>query len=298
MSPLPAVAKPQTFVRHFDTLTNEDVALVGGKNASLGEMIGTLKSEGIRVPDGFATTSIAYRRYLDANDLEQKIHEQLKKYRKDQTSLSKSGAAIRRMIRNGKWPDDIALGISDAYRDLCRREGEQEISVAVRSSATAEDLPDASFAEVDYLTPNESEAAALVGHPVENADQARDAARALRERGVTHALITLGADGVYVSSPDYEGHIPAVDAGPVIETTGAGDAFNGALAAAIAEDPEAVAAFVRRLDDVNELLDVLALATEAADDEMVSSVAGTAGSLGELADEAAELLRSFFARRR
>jgi uncharacterized protein YjgD (DUF1641 family) len=60
------------------------------------------------------------------------------------------------------------------------------------------------------------------------------------------------------------------------------------LAAALAEDPEAVAAFVRRLDDVNELLDVLALATEAADDEMVSSVAGTAGSLGELADEAAE----------
>jgi len=60
------------------------------------------------------------------------------------------------------------------------------------------------------------------------------------------------------------------------------------LAAAVAEDPEAVAAFVRRLDDVNELLDVLALATEAADDEMVSSVAGTAGSLGELADEAAD----------
>jgi uncharacterized protein YjgD (DUF1641 family) len=70
------------------------------------------------------------------------------------------------------------------------------------------------------------------------------------------------------------------------ETTA--DAPDDALAAAIAEDPEAVAAFVRRLDDVNELLDVLALATEAADDEMVSSVAGTAGSLGELADEAAE----------
>ncbi|HMB14692.1 MAG TPA: phosphoenolpyruvate synthase, partial [Pelovirga sp.] len=133
-------------IRWFADLNNDDVALVGGKNASLGEMIGTLKSAGIRVPDGFATTSTAYRRYLDANDLEQKIHEQLKKYRKDQTSLSKSGAAIRRMIRNGKWPDDIALGISDAYRDLCRREGEQEISVAVRSSATAEDLPDASFA--------------------------------------------------------------------------------------------------------------------------------------------------------
>jgi uncharacterized protein YjgD (DUF1641 family) len=66
------------------------------------------------------------------------------------------------------------------------------------------------------------------------------------------------------------------------------DALDGDLAAAIAEDPEAVSAFVRRLDDVNQLLDVMALATEAADDEMVSSVAGTAGSLGELADEAAD----------
>lgn len=66
------------------------------------------------------------------------------------------------------------------------------------------------------------------------------------------------------------------------------DAVDDDLAAAIAEDPEAVAAFVRRLDDVNEVLDVMALATEAADDEMVSSVAGTAASLGELADEAAD----------
>ena len=71
------------------------------------------------------------------------------------------------------------------------------------------------------------------------------------------------------------------------EATPSGTPDDG-LAAAVAEDPEAVAAFVRRLDDVNELLDVLALATEAADDEMVSSVAGTAGSLGELADEAAD----------
>jgi uncharacterized protein YjgD (DUF1641 family) len=72
------------------------------------------------------------------------------------------------------------------------------------------------------------------------------------------------------------------------ESVPSGALDDGDLAAALAEDPEAVAAFVRRLDDVNELLDVLALATEAADDEMVSSVAGTAGSLGELADEAAE----------
>jgi pyruvate,water dikinase len=133
-------------IRWFSDLNNDDVALVGGKNASLGEMIGTLKSEGIRVPDGFATTSKAYRRYLAENDLEQKIRERLKEYLKDDKSLSKTGDAIRRLIRRGKWPDDIALGIRDAYRELCRRGGEQEISVAVRSSATAEDLPDASFA--------------------------------------------------------------------------------------------------------------------------------------------------------
>ncbi len=133
-------------IRWFADLNNEDVALVGGKNASLGEMIGTLKAEGIQVPDGFATTSQAYRRYLEANDLEQKIRERLKEYRKGAQSLSKTGDAIRRMIRRGKWPDNIALGISDAYRELCRCGGEQETSVAVRSSATAEDLPDASFA--------------------------------------------------------------------------------------------------------------------------------------------------------
>ncbi len=133
-------------IRWFVDLNNNDVTSVGGKNASLGEMLGNLKSENIRVPDGFATTSNAYHRYLAANDLEQKIHEQLKQYRKGETSLSKSGDAIRRMIRRGRWPDDIALGISDAYRELCRRGAKQDMSVAVRSSATAEDLPDASFA--------------------------------------------------------------------------------------------------------------------------------------------------------
>src|SRR6056297_599155 len=102
-------------IRWFVDLNNNDVTSVGGKNASLGEMLGNLKSENIRVPDGFATTSNAYHRYLAANDLEQKIHEQLKQYRKGETSLSKSGDAIRRMIRRGRWPDDIALGISDAY---------------------------------------------------------------------------------------------------------------------------------------------------------------------------------------
>lgn len=101
--------------------------------------------------------------------------------------------------------------------------------------APALDLPDDLLAVVDYLTPNESEAAGLTGRAVDSADDALAAARSLRERGVTHVLVTLGADGVGISSPDYEGVIPAVQAGSAVETTGAGDAFNGALAAAIAE---------------------------------------------------------------
>ncbi len=139
---------PQTndSIRWFATLTNQDVALVGGKNASLGEMIGTLKAEGIRVPDGFATTSAAYRRFLAANDLEEKIRGRLDEYRKGEQSLHQTGDSIRRMIRRGSWPEAIAVAIRDAYRELCRRSGEEEVDVAVRSSATAEDLPDASFA--------------------------------------------------------------------------------------------------------------------------------------------------------
>ncbi len=133
-------------IRWFETLKNKDVALVGGKNASLGEMIRTLKSEGICVPDGFATTADAYRRYITANNLEEKIRQRLEEYRKGDKTLHKTGDSIRRMIRRGKWPDETAIAIREAYGELCRRSGEDEVDVAVRSSATAEDLPDASFA--------------------------------------------------------------------------------------------------------------------------------------------------------
>jgi pyruvate, water dikinase len=138
--------KKNKSIAWFEDLTNQDVPLVGGKNASLGEMIATLKTEGIRVPDGFATTSAAYWRFLAENDLEEKIRLRLDEYRKGEKSLHQTGDAIRRMIRRGRWPEDIAIAIDDAYRELCRRSGEEDVDVAVRSSATAEDLPDASFA--------------------------------------------------------------------------------------------------------------------------------------------------------
>ena len=130
----------------FEDLTNEDVSLVGGKNASLGEMIRTLKAEGVQVPDGFATTAEAYRRFLRENDLDEKIQSRLDEYRKGEKSLHQTGDSIRRMIRRGDWPEDLAVAIREAYGELCRRGGREEVDVAVRSSATAEDLPDASFA--------------------------------------------------------------------------------------------------------------------------------------------------------
>lgn len=97
------------------------------------------------------------------------------------------------------------------------------------------ELPRELFQSIDYLTPNESEASALVGKPVDTMQEIEAAAATLRSWGVPNVLITLGEKGVYVSSDDFEGVIPAVNAGAVVETTGAGDAFNGGLATALAE---------------------------------------------------------------
>ncbi len=140
MSPAP------TFVRRFDTLTNDDVPLVGGKNASLGEMIGALKDEGIRVPNGFATTADAYWHYLDANELEAEIRAQLAALSAGEQSLAETGAAIRERIRGGTVPNEMANAIRAAYHTLSAGYDADAIDVAARSSATAEDLPEASFA--------------------------------------------------------------------------------------------------------------------------------------------------------
>ena len=130
----------------FEALSNEEVDRVGGKNASLGEMIATLKGSGIRVPDGFATTAQAYRDYLEGNDLPEKIGALLDELKAGQKKLPKVGKAIRRLIGKGRFPPPVAEAIEAAYGELGRRAGDEEIDVAVRSSATAEDLPDASFA--------------------------------------------------------------------------------------------------------------------------------------------------------
>lgn len=134
------------YIRWFEDLTTKDVSIVGGKNASLGEMIRTLKNEGIRVPDGFATTSEAYWKFLDANNLREQMQSILGDFKKKKRTLEDAGKSIRNLFLAGKYPEEIAQQIKGSYRDLSKRYKMEKADVAVRSSATAEDLPKASFA--------------------------------------------------------------------------------------------------------------------------------------------------------
>ncbi len=132
-------------IRWFSELGLEDVPLVGGKNASLGEMYKELAVLGVKVPNGFATTADAYRRYLAANELEEPISQILEDLDvADVTRLAVAASKIRSLIEHGTIPQDLEREILDAYRQLSISNG--GIAVAVRSSATAEDLPTASFA--------------------------------------------------------------------------------------------------------------------------------------------------------
>lgn len=133
-------------IRWFESLTRDDVATVGGKNASLGEMVRDLGSRDIRVPAGFATTAHAYRSFLDQNALPDLIAEEMQRLEAGQVRLSQAGDRIRSAIKAADWPARLRDEIVAAYAELGRRLGEDAPAVAVRSSATAEDLPDASFA--------------------------------------------------------------------------------------------------------------------------------------------------------
>jgi pyruvate,water dikinase len=117
-----------------------DIARVGGKNASLGEMIGRLAQAGIRVPGGFATTAEAYWRFLEHNQLTERIGAKLAELAEDAHNLAVVGKAVREMILAAELPPELEEAIKRGYREMGRR------AVAVRSSATAEDLPEASFA--------------------------------------------------------------------------------------------------------------------------------------------------------
>ncbi|MFM2324120.1 MAG: phosphoenolpyruvate synthase, partial [Pseudomonadota bacterium] len=128
----------------FEKLRMEDVDTVGGKNASLGEMISQLP-EGVRVPTGFATTAHAFREFLKHDGLDARINAKLDALDADDVNaLAVTGAEIRAMVENQPFPADLEQGIRDAFATLSG--GNDQASFAVRSSATAEDLPDASFA--------------------------------------------------------------------------------------------------------------------------------------------------------
>ncbi len=134
------------YIRFFSDLTNEDTAKVGGKNASLGEMISKLEPKGIRIPAGYATTATAYWDYLDHNGLREKLQELLNNLdKKEFKNLRQTGIKARELIMKGEFPAELAKNIKEAYKTLEEKE-EVLTSVAVRSSATAEDLPEASFA--------------------------------------------------------------------------------------------------------------------------------------------------------
>ncbi len=135
------------FVHFFKELTIKDVPTVGGKNASLGEMYGHLTKKGVKIPNGFATTASAYHYFLDSTGLKAKIREILKGLdTKDVKDLMKRGEVIRKLIIATEMPKDFREAILKAYRELSASYKSKNIHVAVRSSATAEDLPDASFA--------------------------------------------------------------------------------------------------------------------------------------------------------
>ncbi|HCL64783.1 MAG TPA: phosphoenolpyruvate synthase [Rhizobium sp.] len=138
-------AAPQS-IAWFETLGRHDVGRVGGKNASLGEMVQTLSSKGISVPPGFATTADAYWNYIDANKLKDRMTAMLAEWDAGKATLPETGQAIRNIFLRGDWPAETEKAIVEAYRELSKRAGVPEVEVAVRSSATAEDLPDASFA--------------------------------------------------------------------------------------------------------------------------------------------------------
>ena len=133
-------------IKWFKEIGIEDVAEVGGKNASLGEMYQNLTSEGVRVPNGFAVTASAYKYVLDSNNAWEKLQAELESLDIDDVgSLQKVGQACRDIIYSCELPTDLQKDILDAYKELKKEYGEG-LSLAVRSSATAEDSPEASFA--------------------------------------------------------------------------------------------------------------------------------------------------------
>ncbi len=135
------------FIYWFSELGIKDVPIVGGKNASLGEMFANLTNKGVQVPDGFAISAHAYNHFVETTDTKKKIVSILEGLdTKDIQELATRGKKIRTLLRSAPLPQDLSKAITTAYDEMCQKYNVKNVDTAVRSSATAEDLPDASFA--------------------------------------------------------------------------------------------------------------------------------------------------------
>ena len=140
------MSKKRVFILWFRDLTINDVPLVGGKNASLGEMYRTLTKKGVNIPNGFAVTAYAYKYFLKKAKIQNKIRQILSDLDTHNIrNLAEKGRNVRKTILEAELPEELKDAIAKAYKNLCKRYG-RNADVAVRSSATAEDLPGASFA--------------------------------------------------------------------------------------------------------------------------------------------------------
>jgi pyruvate,water dikinase len=136
-----------TYILNLKQVGLDDIDIAGGKNASLGEMINNLSQLGIRIPGGFVITVAAYRKFIEVNKLDQEIRRFIESIDFNNVeSLRRAGLQIRQLIRNSKFPSELSAVIIEQYKLLSAEYSQPDTDVAVRSSATAEDLPDASFA--------------------------------------------------------------------------------------------------------------------------------------------------------
>ncbi|MGD1854342.1 MAG: PEP/pyruvate-binding domain-containing protein [Leptolyngbyaceae cyanobacterium] len=143
----PANTTQADFILEFEQINIHDIPRVGGKNASLGEMIQQLTPQGGNVPTGFATTAYAYHYFMQQAGLEAKLRSRLTDLDiEDVTALRYCGCSVRSLILETPFPSELEATITQTYLKLCADGKNPALDVAVRSSATAEDLPDASFA--------------------------------------------------------------------------------------------------------------------------------------------------------
>jgi hypothetical protein len=138
---------PAPYLKWLHEVELSDIPTVGGKNASLGEMIQNLGKLGVQVPGGFVVTVASYEAFIAHNVLDQKIRDIVAGLDVDDVeNIRRTGLAVRTLVKNGKFPEEIWKGILQRYDEMSLQYGQEATDVAVRSSATAEDLPDASFA--------------------------------------------------------------------------------------------------------------------------------------------------------